>query len=179
MTAWGQDRGLEFRAPLEIRQVQERLLAAHLEYAATSSPFYRDLLDGRRLSAASPLEALRELPCTDKQTLSERNDDFLAVPMARVVDVALSSGTTCRPTTVMYTENDLKRLAYNEEISFASCGMNADDVVLLSCTLDRCFIGGFAYFAGVRSLVCEANGSAWTGRATVRACTTCSSESST
>ena len=152
MTAWGQDRGLEFRAPLEIRQVQERLLAAHLEYAATSSPFYRDLLDGRRLSAASPLETLRELPCTDKQHLSERNDDFLAVPMARIVDVALSSGTTCRPTTVMYTENDLKRLAYNEEISFASCGMNADDLVLLTCTLDRCFIGGYAYFAGVRSL---------------------------
>jgi phenylacetate-CoA ligase len=52
----------------------------------------------------------------------------------------------------MYTENDLRRLAYNEEISFASCGLNSDDVVLLTCTIDRCFIAGLAYFSGVRNL---------------------------
>jgi phenylacetate-CoA ligase len=52
----------------------------------------------------------------------------------------------------MYTENDLKRLAYNEEISLAGCGITADDIVLLTCTLDRCFIAGLAYFLGVRSL---------------------------
>jgi phenylacetate-CoA ligase len=72
--------------------------------------------------------------------------------MSKIVDIVLSSGTTGRSTKVMYTENDLRRLAYNEEISFASCGMNSDDVVLLTCTIDRCFIAGLAYFSGVRKL---------------------------
>ncbi len=68
------------------------------------------------------------------------------------MDIVLSSGTTGKPTAMMYTENDLRRLAYNEEISFASCGLTRDDVVLLTCTIDRCFIAGLAYFSGVRSL---------------------------
>ena len=53
---------------------------------------------------------------------------------------------------MMYTENDLRRLAYNEELSLESCGMTRDDIVLLTCTMDRCFIAGLAYFSGVRSL---------------------------
>lgn len=152
MTEWIQYRGIEFRSAGEIREIQERQLAAHLVYAAANSPFYRELLAGRSPDAATPWEMLRELPFTDKEQFSERNDDFLAVPMERIVEIALSSGTTCRPTKVMYTERDLKRLAYNEKISFESCGMSASDVVLLTCTLDRCFIGGLAYWDGVRAL---------------------------
>jgi phenylacetate-CoA ligase len=56
------------------------------------------------------------------------------------------------PTTVVYTEGDLERLAYNEKQSFASCGITKTDVVLLTCTLDRCFIAGLAYFVGVRAI---------------------------
>jgi phenylacetate-CoA ligase len=52
----------------------------------------------------------------------------------------------------MYTEHDMKRLAYNEEISLAGCGMTHDDVVLLTCTMDRCFIAGLAYYSGARGL---------------------------
>ena len=49
---------------------------------------------------------------------------------------------------VMYTENDLRRLAYNEEISLESCGLTRDDVVLLTCTMDRCFIAGVLFATG-------------------------------
>ncbi|HEY6010013.1 MAG TPA: AMP-binding protein, partial [Nitrospirota bacterium] len=45
-----------------------------------------------------------------------------------------------------------RRLAYNEEISYLSCGLSKEDIVLLTCTLDRCFVAGLAYFSGVRSL---------------------------
>jgi len=153
MTAWQGNRDLEFSRPEAIRAVQERLLGEHLAYAAAHSPFYRELFRERGVQlSGSALETLRGLPFTDKKLLSERNDDFLAVPMSRVVDLSLSSGTTCHPTAVMFTEMDLKRLAYNEEISFAGCGMTRDDVVLLTCTMDRCFIAGLAYFSGVRSL---------------------------
>jgi len=52
----------------------------------------------------------------------------------------------------MYTEHDLQRLAYNEEKSFLSCGLSATDVVLLTCTIDRCFVAGLAYFIGIRNI---------------------------
>ena len=52
----------------------------------------------------------------------------------------------------MYTEEDLQRLAYNEESSLRGCGLTDADRVLLTCTLDRCFIAGLAYFSGVRAL---------------------------
>jgi len=144
---------LEFSSPDEIRNVQEGLLRRHLHHLATASPFYRTLFRANDVGVnAVTLETFHRLPLTDKAMLSERNDEFLAVPMSQIVDIVLSSGTTGRPTTMMYTENDLRRLAYNEEISFAGCGMTRDDLVLLTCTLDRCFIAGLAYFSGVRSL---------------------------
>ena len=144
---------LEFRSSAEIRVVQEALLRRHLEYAAARSPYYGALFRERGIeTGAVTLATLATLPLTDKSALGERNADFLAVPMSRVVDVALSSGTTGGATTVMYTEGDLLRLAYNEEISFAGCGLTCDDVVLLTCTIDRCFVAGLAYFSGLRKL---------------------------
>ncbi|MDL1964770.1 MAG: AMP-binding protein, partial [Deltaproteobacteria bacterium] len=70
----------------------------------------------------------------------------------KIVDIVLSSGTTGCPTRIMYTDYDLNRLAYNEQKSFAGCGITAEDIVLLTCTIDRCFVAGLAYFLGVRSL---------------------------
>jgi len=147
------NRRLEFLRPEEIGKVQESLLRRHVHYLADHSPYYRRLFQERKADVRSiSLESLREFPLTDKAALGQHNDDFLAVPRTEIVDVVLSSGTTGRPTVMMYTENDLRRLAYNEEISFVSCGLSRDDVVLLTCTLDRCFIAGLAYFSGVRSL---------------------------
>lgn len=145
--------GIEFQTPDEIRRVQEESLGAHLAYAASRSPYYRALFRDNGIDVSRiTLDSLSRLPLTSKKTLGDRNDEFLAAPMSRIVDIVLSSGTTGRSTTVMYTEADLQRLAYNEEISFAGCGMTSSDIVLLTCTLDRCFVAGLAYFYGVRSL---------------------------
>lgn len=153
MTLYSGQQQYEFRSVAEIRKLQEEGLKSHLEYVASHSPFYRDMFHKHVIDAASiTLDSLAGIPFTDKTMLEEQNDSFLAVPMSKVVDIVLSSGTTGRPTKVMYTENDLKRLAYNEEISFAACGLTSADVVLLTCTIDRCFIAGLAYFSGVRSL---------------------------
>ena len=147
------DRKLEFSNPEEIRRVQEGLLIKHIQYCAVHSPFYRKLFREQGIDGgAVNLDSLRDLPLTDKTALSLANDDFLAVPLSQIVDIVLSSGTTGKPTKMMYTESDLRRLAYNEEISFTSCGLTRDDTVLLTCTMDRCFIAGLAYFSGLRSL---------------------------
>jgi phenylacetate-CoA ligase len=152
-TEFDRNSKLEFSRLDEIRKVQEGLLQKHVLYLASRSPFYRGLFKSQGIDfGAIMLDTLRNLPFTDKTALSEHNDDFLAVPRSQIVDIVLSSGTTGSPTTMMYTENDLKRLAYNEAISFVSCGLTRDDVVLLTCTMDRCFIAGLAYFSGIRGL---------------------------
>jgi phenylacetate-CoA ligase len=153
MTVFTEHSGLEFSAPGDIRRVQEELLRRHVTYAAAVSPYYRDLFGTSGINPATiTLDTLSRVPLTDKSVFSDRNDQFLAVPRELIVDIVLSSGTTGHPTTVMYTESDLRRLTYNEEISFDACGLTADDTVLLTCTIDRCFIAGLAYYSGVRKL---------------------------
>lgn len=148
-----QDFELAFRSADEIRVAQERLLAAHLRQCARA-PFYRKALAGvaRPTLRRYPLEALRDLPLTTKADLEARNDDFLAVPPEAVRDIVQSSGTTGRPTRVMYTARDLERLAYNEAVCFRGCGMGPGDRVLLTCTLDRCFVAGYAYHLGAQAV---------------------------
>ena len=144
---------LAFRDAAAIRETQERLLAAHLRHCA-QSPFYRRLLPQDIAPAAGrfPLEALRDLPFTTKADIEARNDDFLAVPRIRVRDIVQSSGTTGRPTRMMYTARDLARLARNEAVCFRGCGMGPGDRVLLTCTLDRCFVAGYAYHLGAQAV---------------------------
>jgi phenylacetate-CoA ligase len=140
---------LAFAQPEEIRLVQSTLLAEHLRYAAECSPFYREAWAGLSASWLEP-DRLALLPTTDKQDLERRNEDFLAVPAREIADIVLSSGTTGLPTRIMYTEGDLDRLSYNEWLSFEACGVTPEDTTLLTCTLDRCFIAGLAYYLGMR-----------------------------
>jgi phenylacetate-CoA ligase len=143
--AYGQ---IEFQ-PLEILLAeQDRQLRRHLEYCAAHSPYYREKLAGLDLSTVP----LQELPVTDKEQVSLHNEELIAVALDRIVDIVFSSGTIGIPTKVVYTEGDLERLAYNEKQSFESCGVVKSDVVLLTCTMDRCFIAGLAYFLGVRAI---------------------------
>lgn len=135
---------LAFASPEAIAAKQSELLQAHIRYCQAHSPYYR-----KHLAGIDPATvALSELPLTDKADISESNMDFLAVEPRRISDIVFSSGTSGIPTQVMYTDNDLWRLAYNEQQAFAACGIGADDIILLTCTMDRCFIAGLAYFMG-------------------------------
>lgn len=144
---------LAFETPDRIRQVQEETLAAHLKHCAENSPFYRRRFKDAGIDpAAVTLATLNQLPFTVKADLEACNDDFYAVPTEKFADIVMSSGTTGIPTKVVYSRRDLERLAYNEEKSFAACGLTAKDTVLLTCTIDRCFIAGLAYFLGITKL---------------------------
>ena len=137
----------------EFRSAQEELLKAHLDYCNRNSPFYRKLFADEGIKPGKiTLKTLSRLPTTDKAIFGRHNLEFLATPQDEIVDIVLSSGTTGSPTTVMYTERDLERLAYNEAISFAGCGITRRDTALLTCTIDRCFIAGLAYQMGLRQL---------------------------
>lgn len=134
--------------PLEaMAAVQQQLLREHVAYCRKNSPYYRQLLQNLD-PAALTLDDLSVLPLTDKTEMALHNSAFLAVPRRDIVDIVFSSGTTGQPVQMMYTAGDLQRLAYNEKLAFSGCGMGPDDTVLLTCTLDRCFIAGLAYFSG-------------------------------
>lgn len=142
---------LAFESPEVIYKTQQDLLRRHLHYTCANSPYYRERLNAIDMEHFT-LASLSQLPLTDKSDFSRYNDQFQAVDDRAVADVVFSSGTTGQPTEIVYTQNDLDRLAYNEAQAFRACGMTDEDLVLLTCTMDRCFIAGLAYFLGARAL---------------------------
>jgi phenylacetate-CoA ligase len=145
-------REIEFGTPEEIRQVQTALLREHVVHCLAHSPYYRRVLADWDGAADLTPDRLADLPFTEKSDLERCNDEFLAAPPREVADIVFSSGTTGQTTRMMYSARDLERLAWNERQSFTSLGMTSDDVVMLTCTLDRCFVAGLAYFLGARAL---------------------------
>ncbi len=141
---------IAFKDPEFIRQVQQEKLKKHLDYCVKNSPFYKKRLKPN--VADIDLNDLSQLCFTEKSDLEKHNDDFCCVRPSQIRDVVFSSGTTGIPTKVMYTEKDLRRLAYNEKKSFTECGISSEDISILTCTLDRCFIAGLAYFLGMREI---------------------------
>ncbi len=146
-------RDIEFADRKHIRKIQESLLQKHARYCAENSPFYNRLLEKAGVSVDDmTLERLTDIPLTSKEDIGTDNDAFIAAPSERIVDIVFSSGTTGVPTKIAYTEHDLRRLAYNERQSLESTGIGSTDRVLLTCTMDRCFVAGLAYFLGTRSI---------------------------
>lgn len=127
----------------------EQLWIETWHHVKLHSPFYREALRG----LTSP-PALTHVPLLDKSTLSTRNLDFLCSPRERIVEIVTTSGTTGAPLLWMLTENDVRRLARNEKLSFDCAGVTARDTVLIAVAMDRCFMAGLAYWLGLREIGC-------------------------
>ncbi|WP_228721403.1 phenylacetate--CoA ligase family protein [Desulfosediminicola ganghwensis] len=137
----------------EIEAVQLISLKKHIRRAGTTA-FYREAFDAIGLDEAelSSISDLTHLPFTTREDLDRFPEKFGVRDQKSIVDVALTSGTTGNAVMVPYTANDLQRLAFNEAVAFHSVGVRARDRVLLTVTLDRCFIAGLAYYSGVTML---------------------------
>ncbi len=149
----------ETLTPAEIEALQNDLLRKQLAYCRDHSPFYRERLEGMDFTDFT-VRDLAGLPLTGKDDFSADTDAFRCVPMTEIGEIVFTSGTTGKPNRIMYSQNDLQRLRYNEQRCFTAAGVNASDVVLLTCTSDRCFIAGLAYYLGARSVgaACIRNG---------------------
>jgi phenylacetate-CoA ligase len=146
-------KNLEFASLKKIKAAQNLLLKAHLNYCRKNSPFYRKLFKEKNVDLKKiNLDNLAAIPLTGKADIEKYNDALLAVPAEKIEDIVLSSGTCGQPTKISYNAWDLNRLAYNEKQSFAACGLTAQDRVLLTCTMDRCFVAGLAYYLGIRAI---------------------------
>jgi phenylacetate-CoA ligase len=138
----------------DIVNMQEEKLKQLLAYLSQHSPFYKDLFDRHNIdvSTINTIASLDLIPPTTKDDLQQRNNDFLCVPVEKVIEYTSTSGTLGSPVTIALTENDLNRLAYNEYNSFACADGSKEDTYQLMLTLDRQFMAGIAYYLGLRKL---------------------------
>lgn len=133
-----------------IKEVQFSLLKSHLQQALTTS-FYKKRYSeyGVDVQNIQSVQDLSCLPYTTREDLDEYPGAFGLQDKKLFRDYALTSGTTGEPVIVPYTVNDLNRLAFNEAVAFHGTGVTKEESVLLTVTLDRCFIAGIAYYSGV------------------------------
>src|SRR5690606_25044201 len=96
------------------------------------------------------LEDLHKIPVTTKDDLQKYNDEFLCVDKTKIADYVTTSGTLGDPVLIALSENDLNRLAYNEELSLQCTGLSKKSEIQLTTTMDRRFMAGLAYFLGAR-----------------------------
>ena len=145
---------IEKTSSLEIKNFQEKKLKDLLQYLERYSPFYRSFFQENhiQISEIKTLEDLQKIPVTTKDHLQQFNNDFICVPKSEIIDYVTTSGTLGDPVTFALTDKDLERLAYNEAISFACCGVGKEDTLQLMTTMDRRFMAGLAYFLGARKL---------------------------
>ena len=138
----------------EINALQEERLRQLLTYLESHSPFYRELFSKNQIRPGEikTLGDLAAIPTTGKEDLQRRNADFLCVDRDRIIEYTSTSGTLGSPVTIALTDKDLNRLAYNEYSSFVCADGMSSDIYQLMLTLDRQFMAGMAYYAGIRKL---------------------------
>jgi phenylacetate-CoA ligase len=147
-------QNLSFESKEAIAEAQLVSLRHLLSYLQAHSPFYQKLFKDNDIDIRSiqSVNDLSLLPTTTKDDFSAHNFDFLCVPRTSIAEFTTTSGTTGSPVTIALTEDDLQRLAYNEEQSFVTAGCTPGNVFQLMLTLDRQFMAGMAYYSGIRKL---------------------------
>jgi phenylacetate-CoA ligase len=145
---------IELQSPEKIKRFQEEKLRKLLTHVSQNSPFYQKHFKthGVDVNSITGLEDFTRIPPTTKDDLHAHNWDFLCVSKSKIIEYTSTSGTLGKPVTIGLTENDLRRLAHNECISFACADGTSADLYQLMITLDRQFMAGIAYYEGIRKL---------------------------
>lgn len=145
---------IEWKDSSKIKKFQEEQLRKNIEYLMKQSVFYQEMFKRNNIDSEdiNTLEDLAKIPVTTKDDLFLKNEDFICVPKNKIIDYITTSGTLGDPVTFAMTDQDLDRLAYNECMSFKTCGVTEEDTIQLMTTIDRRFMAGLAYFLGARRL---------------------------
>jgi phenylacetate-CoA ligase len=118
-----------------LSKIQSIRLKKMVDYVYHNTPFYRKKMQEMNLTPDDihGIEDIVKLPFTTKLDLRDNYPFGLcAVPMSQIVRIHASSGTTGRPTVVLYTRKDLA--AWTECISraFTAFGAGKKDVFQIS-----------------------------------------------
>ncbi len=150
------NREIETLDRKELEKLQLERLKGILEWVYNRVPFYKDRFDeaGVKPSDCKSLEDLRKFPFTSKSDLRYAYPFGLsAVPMHEVVRVHMSSGTTGKPITVLYTKEDMDIWAECVARNLWAAGVRPGDVVQNSYGIGL-FTGGFGFQLGAELVGC-------------------------
>ncbi len=145
---------LQYASDNEIKKIQTQLFLQHINYTLSKSEFYCNLYSekGIDINKIRKISDINFLPLTNKDDLLIP-EKFLCADKKEIVDICLTSATSgTKPSIISLTEQDLSRLAYNEEAALDMTGINKGDTILVCAALDKCFMAGIAYFLGAVKL---------------------------
>jgi len=152
---------LERASRADMSRLQLRRLREQVAHAARRSPFYRRKLRAARVDPAKlrTLDDLRRLPFTTKDELKDNQrehppwGDVLAVPLADVVRVHLTSATTGRPLAVLDTARDWYGFYHSYARSLHAFGVRRTDMVMAAFSYGP-WIGYWSGFYAAQDLGC-------------------------
>jgi phenylacetate-CoA ligase len=116
---------------VEKRSLQgERLAALVARLAASGNPFWTERLADVDPTSITSVDDLGSLPFTVKQDLRDQYPlGMVTTPMAETTRLHASSGTSGKPTIVVYTPNDLAIWAEVNARALALAGTRPDDIL--------------------------------------------------
>src|SRR4030042_6937383 len=111
---------IEKKNAREIKSFQGKALINMLQYVEKNSHFYQNHFrrHGINTDKIKNIDDLIHIPVTRKEDLQSGADDFICVSRDKIIDYLTTSGKSGEPVIYAMTENDLKRLAYNEYLGF-------------------------------------------------------------
>jgi phenylacetate-CoA ligase len=152
---------LERASRADMARLQTRRLREQVAHAARRSPFYRRKLRAAGVAPAKirTLDDLRRLPFTTKDELKDNQaahppwGDLLAVPLADVLRVHLTSATTGRPLAFLDTAEDWHGFYHSYARSLHAFGVRKSDMVMAAFSYGP-WIGYWSGFYAAQDLGC-------------------------
>jgi phenylacetate-CoA ligase len=138
----------------DLEALQLKRLQAVVDRVYHLVPFYRRRMDelGVKPEHIRSLADIRHLPYTTKQDLRDNYPfGMFAVPMAQIVRIHVSSGTTGKPTPVAYTQRDLETWSELMARVLAAAGTHQGDIVHNAYGYGL-FTGGLGFHYGAERL---------------------------
>jgi phenylacetate-CoA ligase len=134
----------------ELEALRLKKLKTEVGYALRT-PFYKSRLETVGIKDADDIKTmddLKRIPFTTKHDLREGFPwGFLSIPREEVVRLHASSGTTGIPTTIYFSQDDIKRWSGFVARSIYGTGCNKSDVFQNMITYGL-FTGGLGFHAG-------------------------------
>ena len=152
MKYWNKD--IECMPRDEVKQLQFERLKVMLKRIYENVPFYRNKLDeiGITPDDIKSLNDLEKLPFTTKTDLRDNYPDKLCACNKQDINrIHASSGTTGKPTVVLYTKNDVDMWSECVARAMTMAGITKDDTVQVSYGYGL-FTGGLGAHYGAETI---------------------------
>jgi phenylacetate-CoA ligase len=150
------DEKFETMQPEEMRKFQLEHLKKTLKWVYEKIPLYKNTFDekGVKPDDLKTLEDLAKFPVTVKTDLRDNYPFGLcAVPLAQVIRIHASSGTTGKPITGPYTAKDLEQWTECMARNLYSAGIRSNDICQNAYGMGL-FTGGLGFHQGATRIGC-------------------------